>query len=44
MNRYAAVILALSVLCAACGGEGPEAAGESVPRVEQAADTTEAGH
>lgn len=43
MKRMAAIILTLAVLGAACGGEGPEAAGESVPRVEQTGDSTDAG-
>lgn len=43
MKKLVAAILALAVLGVACGGEGPEAAGESVPRVEQTRDSTEAG-
>ncbi len=43
MSRLVALILALAVLGAACGNEGPEAAGESVPRVSQPQDTTDAG-
>ncbi len=43
MKRLFAFTLALLVLGTACGGEGPEAAGESVPRVEQTGDSTAAG-
>jgi hypothetical protein len=34
------VILALLILLSACGGELPEAAGESVPRVERESGET----
>jgi len=44
MNRLVALILALAVLGAACGNEGPEDAGESVPRVSQPQDRTDAGN
>ncbi|MFO7626215.1 MAG: hypothetical protein R6V62_03020 [Candidatus Fermentibacteraceae bacterium] len=43
MNRLVAFILSLAVLAAACAGDGPEAAGESVPRVEQTGDSTYTG-
>lgn len=43
MKKLVAAILALAVLGAACGGEGPEAAGESVPRVDQTLDSTGSG-
>lgn len=43
MNKVVASILSPAVLGAACGGEGPEAAGESVPRVEQEPDSGESG-
>jgi hypothetical protein len=43
MKELSALILALVVLGAACGGDGPEAAGESVPRVEQTRDSTGSG-
>ncbi len=43
MKRLFAFTLALLVLGTACRGEGPEAAGESVPRVEQAPDSDGTG-
>lgn len=44
MMRTSTVFILVVVLLASCGGNGPEAAGESVPRVDQTQDSTGSGN